>query len=148
MKKKLLLGAATVLVMSTLLVGCGGKEKAKKDKNEEKTEQILKVGIGSAASTIDVSHAMDNTACEVMSQIGEGLFSFAKDGKAVPAIATEVVEPSEDGLTYRFTLREDAKWSNGDPVTAHDFEYSWKRTVDPNTGSQQNYYFSGIKNYA
>ncbi|WP_346767034.1 ABC transporter substrate-binding protein, partial [Listeria monocytogenes] len=43
------------------------------------------------------------------------------------------------------SLRKDAKWSNGEPITANDFEYSWKRTVDPKTASPQAYYFEGLK---
>ena len=50
-----------------------------------------------------------------------------------------------DGLSYTFTIRKDAKWSNGEPITANDFEYSWKRTVDPKTASPQAYYFEGLK---
>lgn len=53
---------------------------------------------------------------------------------------------SKDGLTYTFTLREDNKWSNGDPVTAEDFVYSWQRTLDPKTGSEYAYLFDGVKN--
>ncbi|WP_225365924.1 ABC transporter substrate-binding protein [Lacticaseibacillus paracasei] len=45
-------------------------------------------------------------------------------------------------------MRHDAKWSNGDPVTAQDFVYSWRRTVDPKTKSPQAYYFDGVKNYS
>ncbi|MFP3442983.1 ABC transporter substrate-binding protein, partial [Pantoea sp. SIMBA_133] len=51
-----------------------------------------------------------------------------------PAAAKEW-EKSEDGKTYTFHLREDAKWSNGEPVTAEDFEYAWKRLANPDTAS-------------
>ncbi|WP_429949031.1 peptide ABC transporter substrate-binding protein [Enterococcus sp. AZ101] len=137
-KSKILLVSAVLLT----LAGCsGGKDAATKE------EQVLRVGIDSELSTADVSLTMDNTACSVMSQVGEGLFSFDEKGEAVPALATDKVEPSKDGLTYTFTIRDNAKWSNGDPIKAKDFEYSWKRTVDPETASPQAYYFEGIKNY-
>jgi oligopeptide transport system substrate-binding protein len=143
MKKsyKKILTVATVTLLT--LAGCsnGGKTAAEKEK------QVLKVGIESELSTADVSLAMDNTACSVMSQVGEGLFSFDETGAAVPALATDKVEPSADGLTYTFTIRDGAKWSDGTPITAKDFDYSWKRTVDPKTASPQAYYFEGIKNY-
>ncbi|TKO60994.1 peptide ABC transporter substrate-binding protein [Enterococcus faecalis] len=138
-KQRLSLAAIMVLLLS----GCGsvGKETKKQE------QQVLRVGIDSELSTADVSLAMDNTAADVMSQVGEGLFSFDEKGEAKPALATEKVQPSNDGLIYTFTIRKDAKWSNGEPITANDFEYSWKRTVDPKTASPQAYYFEGLKNY-
>jgi len=138
-KKRLIVSAVVMLV----LAGCSnGKSAAKEAK-----QQILHVGIGSELSTADVSLAMDNTACAVMSQIGEGLFTFDEEGGAAPAIAVDKVEPTNNGLTYTFKLRSEAQWSNGEPITAKDFEYSWKRTVDPKTASPQAYYFEGLKNY-
>jgi oligopeptide transport system substrate-binding protein len=62
----------------------------------------------------------------------EGLVRFDENFNAVPGVA-ERWEVSEDGLIYTFYLRQDAKWSNGDAVTAYDFEYSWKRTMNPAT---------------
>jgi oligopeptide transport system substrate-binding protein len=140
-RKKLLLATAIMLLT---VAGCSTGKKA----TNEEEKQVLHAGIESELSTADVSLAMDNTACSVMSQVGEGLFSFDKNGEAIPALATEKVEPSADGLTYTFTIRDNAKWSNGDPITAQDFVYSWKRTVDPKTASPQGYYFEGIKNYS
>lgn len=116
--------------------------------NKEGNAQVLKVGINSELSTADVSLAMDNTTVDVMSQLAEGLYSLDKEGKAVPALATALTEPTNDGKTYTFKLRQGAKWSNGDEITADDFVYSWQRTVDPKTASPQAYYFEGIKNYA
>lgn len=65
------------------------------------------------------------------------------DGQPVPAIA-ESYEVSDDGLTYTFHLRADAKWSNGTPVTAADFVFGWQRAVDPNNASEYSYMFSDI----
>lgn len=59
----------------------------------------------------------------------EGLYRLGKNSKIEPGIATKT-EVSDDGLTYTFTLRKNAKWSNADPVTAKDFVYSWQRTID------------------
>src|SRR5699024_3892108 len=64
----------------------------------------------------------------------EGLYRLGEDGEYKEGIAIDH-EVSEDGLTWTFNLREDAEWENGDPVTAHDFEYAWKRIVDPETAS-------------
>ena len=75
----------------------------------------------------------------------EGIYRIGKNSKVEPGLATKT-EVSKDGLTYTFTLRKNDKWSNGDPVTAQDFVYSWRRTVDPKTGSQYAYLFDGIAN--
>lgn len=75
----------------------------------------------------------------------EGLYRAKSDGSQEKAMATSE-KVSKDGKTYTFTLRKDNKWSNGDPVTAQDFVYSWRRTVDPKTASQYAYLFEGIKN--
>ena len=72
-----------------------------------------------------------------------GLYKYAEDGSLVPAMA-ESYEVSEDGCTYTFKLREGLKWSDGSPLTAHDFEYSWKRTLDPDVGSDTAYTLYGI----
>ena len=74
----------------------------------------------------------------------EGLYRY--DGKELkPGIAKKVIKPTNNGKTYTFDLRH-AKWSNGAPVTANDFVYAWRRTVDPKTASQYAYIYTGIKN--
>ncbi|MGL1255169.1 ABC transporter substrate-binding protein, partial [Vibrio parahaemolyticus] len=65
----------------------------------------------------------------------EGLVAEAADGKLIPGAATAWTA-SEDGLTYRFTLRPDGKWSDGTPVTAEDFVWSWRRLLDPAQASK------------
>ncbi|MDO5299726.1 MAG: peptide ABC transporter substrate-binding protein [Clostridia bacterium] len=75
-----------------------------------------------------------------------GLYKYAQDGSLVPAMA-ESYEVSEDGCTYTFKIREGLKWSDGTPLTAHDFEYSWKRVLDPDVGSETAYtLYAVIKN--
>ena len=95
-------------------------------------------------TTMDPSQATDHVAFDALQATGEGLYRNDKDGKPQLALATSV-DKSDDGLTYTFHLR-DAKWSNGQPVTAQDFVYGWQRTNDPKTASQYAYLFSGIKN--
>ena len=72
-----------------------------------------------------------------------GLYKYAADGSLVPAMA-ESYEVSEDGLVYTFKLKEGLKWSDGSPLTAHDFEYSWKRVLDPTVGSETAYTLYGV----
>ncbi|MEM9398893.1 MAG: peptide ABC transporter substrate-binding protein [Verrucomicrobiota bacterium] len=65
----------------------------------------------------------------------EGLYTYGPDASIKPGIATHH-DLSEDGLTYTFYLRSDATWSNGDKVTAYDFEKSWRRVLEPTTASK------------
>ncbi|MDU2063494.1 MAG: peptide ABC transporter substrate-binding protein [Sporomusaceae bacterium] len=78
-------------------------------------------------------------------QIFEGLTRLDNHDEPLPGVATSW-EISPDGLHYRFHLREDAKWSNGDPVVAADFEYAWKRALDPAVASENAYMLYSIKN--
>ncbi len=73
----------------------------------------------------------------------EGLVRLEKDLKVVPGMA-ESWEHSEDGLTWTFQIRKDAKWSNGENVTANDFEYAFKRSLNPKTAGQNTSVFYDI----
>jgi len=86
----------------------------------------------------------DAVSMQVINGVFEGLTRMDKNGEAMPGIA-EKWEVSDDGMVWTFHLR-DAKWSNGDPVTAQDFEYAWKRALNPNTGAVYAYIMYPIKN--
>jgi len=75
-----------------------------------------------------------------------GLYAHNENGGLSPACA-ESCSISDDGLTYTITLKKDLKWSDGKPLTAHDFEYSWKRAADPETAADYAYLFEGFKGY-
>ena len=77
-------------------------------------------------------------------QTNEGLVRLDDKGVAQPGVA-EKWDVSKDGLTYTFTLRDNAKWSDGSKVTAQDFEYSWKRTLDPKTAAQYAFMVGWVK---
>ena len=76
-----------------------------------------------------------------------GLFTYNADQEQVPDLVSDYTV-SEDGMTYTFTLLDDLKWSNGDPLDANDFVYSWNRAADPLTASDYGYMFAPIKGYA
>lgn len=78
-----------------------------------------------------------------------GLYTYNAEGAIVPNLA-ESCAVSDDGLVYTFTMKKDLKWSDGTPLTAKDFEYSWKRAIDPKTAADYAYmYDSGnIKDFA
>lgn len=114
-------------------------------KSSSSTKQDITMPSTQELSTIDLSKSTALDTFNTLNNTNEGLYRLGKNSKAEPGIAkSESV--SKDELTYTYTLRNNAKWSNGDPVTAQDFVYSWKRTVNPKTGSQYSYLFSGVKN--
>jgi oligopeptide transport system substrate-binding protein len=145
-KKWLGIGLATTMLASVALVGCGD-EKTTSDKQGDSgkmdAEQVLNLPFTAEIPSLDISKTSDDVAFTVLGQINEGLTRLDKDGKAVGAVA-EKWDISQDGLTYTFHLR-DTKWANGEPVTAKDFEYSWMRSLNPDTASPYAFMVGWIK---
>ena len=112
----------------------------------EKDDKTLNITTTSDIPTLDVSKATDQESFQAMNSAMEGLTRVDDEGVVHPGMATEWT-PSEDFLTWTFKLREDAKWSNGDAVTAKDFEYSWNRTLDPATASEYTYIMEDIESF-
>nr|WP_170541709.1 peptide ABC transporter substrate-binding protein [Ruegeria arenilitoris] len=81
-------------------------------------------------SSVDPQVVEDVSGAEIVRDLFEGLMNQDEDGNLVPGVATGYTT-NETKDVYTFTLRDNAKWSNGDPVTAHDFVFAWKRAVDP-----------------
>ncbi len=90
-------------------------------------------------TSLDPQIVEDVTGSELARDLFEGLMNQDEDGSLVPGVATGY-DVSDDRLTYTFHLRDNAKWSNGDPVTAHDFVYAWRRAADPATASPYQWY--------
>ncbi|MEM7642905.1 MAG: peptide ABC transporter substrate-binding protein [Pseudomonadota bacterium] len=88
--------------------------------------------------TIDPQLIEETAGSHVARQLFEGLVTQNADGTLRPGVATEW--SSDDNQTWTFTLRDDAMWSNGDPVTAGDFVYAWRRAADPATASEYAWY--------
>ncbi|MEJ8776979.1 peptide ABC transporter substrate-binding protein [Pseudogracilibacillus sp. ICA-222130] len=97
---------------------------------EPSGDQSLNINIKSEPPSLHPGTSSDTTSSAVLDQIFEGLTRINLEGEPEEAMA-ESIDVSEDGLTYTFKIREDAEWSNGDPVTAEDFEYAWKWVLDP-----------------
>lgn len=111
---------------------------------EASGEQVFNMIETAEIPTGDPSLATDAASFIVFGQTMEGLYVLDENDTPIPAISDGEPEVSDDGKVYTFKLREDAEWSNGDPVTAHDFVYSWQRALNPDTGSEYAYMFSGI----
>lgn len=131
--------ASVVGVCSLTLAACSNNS------SSSSAKQSINWMEKSEIEGMDPSKVTDATSFNQLNNTFEGLYRLGKNSKIQPGIATKTQE-SKDGKTWVFILRKNAKWSNGDPVTAKDFVYSWRRTVDPKTGSQYSYLFSGIKN--
>ncbi|MGX4645387.1 peptide ABC transporter substrate-binding protein [Holzapfeliella sp. JNUCC 80] len=145
MKKRF---AAATLLMSAALVlsGCSTGSGSKSSSGETSNVKSLNFVAQQELPTADLSLATDTVSFTVLNNVYEGIYRQDKDDKLEPAGASQKAEISADGLTYKVKLREDAKWSNGDPVTAKDYVYSWQRTVSPETASQYAYLFAPVQN--
>lgn len=99
----------------------------------------------SEIQTLDQNKMVDTTSSEQADNVFEGLNRLDNQGKIKPGVATKSTA-SKDGKTWTFTLRKNAKWSNGDPVVAEDFVYSLQRMLDPRTRSQQQNIYQAVKN--
>lgn len=142
MKKKriFLMGFITVATALTL-AACSNNSSSSSQGDDKQVWRRMEKDI---ISSMDGSIITDAISGQALQDTMEGLYRY-QGQKLTPAVAKKVVEPTNDGLKYTFKLRK-SKWSNGDPVTAKDFVYSWKRAVDPATKSEYAYLFSGIKN--
>ena len=109
----------------------------------EASSSDMNIMLETPVESLDPQQATDGTSFEVIADYTDGLMQMDADGQAVPAIA-ESYDLSEDGLTYTFHLRSDAKWSNGTNVTASDFVFGWQRAVDPAVASEYAYMLSDI----
>lgn len=112
------------LVLGILLIAAVPRPLSAAAKN------ILHRGTASELRSLDPQAVIGNTAGALMYELFEGLMTVDQHGNLVPGVA-ESFTRSEDGLTYTFKLRKGLLWSDGTPLTAADFVYSWKRILDP-----------------
>ena len=124
------------------LAACGSKSSSS---SSSSSKQVANWTESAELPTMDLSKSTDVVSSDMLNNTNEGLYRIGKNGSITPGIA-KATKVSNGGKTYTFTLRKNAKWSNGDKVTAKDFVYGWQRTVDPKTASQYAYLYSGIKN--
>jgi oligopeptide transport system substrate-binding protein len=151
-----LLLAMMVASLALVAAGCGGDDDGggeaagTGDTQEEQegggqaADQTITVNWGTEPPSLDPGLASDTTSANILLNIMDPLIKLDEDLNPVPSLA-ESFETSEDGLTVTLTLREDGAWSNGDPVTAEDFEWSWKRTISPELAADYAYQFYGIE---
>lgn len=96
--------------------------------------QIIKRAINGEPLSIDPHGVFDDAGNAISYDLFEGLITYSAAGEAIPGVAKNWTI-SDDGLTYTFNLRKDAKWSDGEAVTAEDFVFAWQRLADPQTAA-------------
>lgn len=139
--------SALMVAIGLTLVGCGGGDTAKADSTVSTTGELadvqeITINNGAEPESLDPHKVSGVPESNLLRQMLVGLVSTDKDGKTVAGMAQ--TWESADNKVWKFNLR-DAKWSNGDPVTAHDFVYSFRRLVNPQTASPYATYLVGLK---
>ena len=144
-----------VILVLSILAGCGSGAASEASAVPEADSQaqsataegaeapggdykVLNVGRMSELFDMDSTIATEADCLEVIEAIIEPLFVTAADGTPVNALC-ESYEMNEEGTEYTFHIRPEANWMNGEPVTAHDFVYAWRRLVDPGTASEYSF---------
>lgn len=146
-------------LLLVILVGCYGKptsdnttksnesDNATADGDDNIATQELHLVATGDLTTMSSLGSVDALAVTAMNSVFEGLYRIGPENTPIPGMA-ESHEVSEDGTVYTFKIRKDAVWSNGSPVTAYDFEYAWKRAINPETQAIYSYLMLDIKNAA
>jgi oligopeptide transport system substrate-binding protein len=123
--------------------GGGGGSSGNGSSGPAASEQAITIAWGAEPPSLDPGLATDVTSSNILLNIMDPLVTLGDDLEPVPNLA-ESWDISKDGKTVTFHLRGDGKWTNGDPVTAEDFEWSWKRTISPELAADYAYQFYGI----
>ncbi|MDN4620531.1 peptide ABC transporter substrate-binding protein [Paenibacillus sp. PsM32] len=151
-RKSWLVLMALVMAFGTLLAACGSGSSNTGTSGESgdgttAAAQDLHINMSAEPPTFDPAQAKDSQTNTALRLMYEGLTRPGTDGNPVPGVA-EKWDVSEDGLKYTFHLRDNAQWSNGEPVTAKDFAYAWERVLSPKTtpASEYAYQLYYIKN--
>jgi oligopeptide transport system substrate-binding protein len=146
-QKKLVTTAVAVTLVGSLVAGCGNKDAASTPAASEAPAgttapakaQEIKINLQAEPEALDLSKSTTVTAATIINAVTEGLYRVDPQGKLQLGIAKDMPKMSEDGLTYTVDLKADAKWSDGKPVTAQDFVYSFQRTATPETKAQYSF---------
>lgn len=152
MKTKKIKKICSVILAAALgisvLTGCGSSNNSGTTGTSSSAgAQEITFNLGTDIKTLDpaLNQAVDSGI--LIANLFEGLYKLDENQKAIPGIA-ESCDVSDDGIVYTFHLRKDAKWTNGNPVTAGDFEYAWKRVMNPDTAAEYAYQMEYIKGAA
>ena len=128
----------SAIILICIVLGCARP-------SERFTPGVLRYNLTTEPPTLDWTVAMDSNSIRVINNLMEGLTTYDRDLNPVPALA-ERWEALDGGLRYRFYLRRDVRWTDGVPLSAEDFVYSWRRLIAPRTAAQYAYFIYDVKN--
>lgn len=131
-----------LIVAMIFLTGCTAGTTTKQ--KEDSASQVIRLMSMTELTSLDPAAMLDFPDAIIQTATFEGLYLLDEKDEVQPGVAVDLPEISSDGKTYRFRLRENAQWSNGDPVTANDFEYAWKRMIDPENAFQYSFLMNGL----
>lgn len=134
MKRKIALFVAITMILSVAFAGCGKNPNTANNTNGTTKPKQLVAQIGPNPETIDPALNSSADGANMILFAFDCLLNVDKDNNIIPG-AAEKWETSKDGLKWTFHLRSGLKWSDGSPLTAKDFVYSWKRVADPDTAA-------------
>ncbi|BBB90162.1 MAG TPA: peptide ABC transporter substrate-binding protein [Methylomusa anaerophila] len=136
--KKILAAMLAAAMLAILAAGCGKS-------GNINGGQVFRYALEAEPATLDPANSTAIPESLVEAQVFEGLTRLDARDQAIPGVA-EKWDVSPDGIKYVFYLRPNAKWSNGEPVTAQDFEFAWKRVLNPDIASENAYMLYPLKN--
>jgi len=142
LKRSLIVTLAT----AALLAACGTGSETASSGTDGEAAAVVNYVAPTEIATMDSVMATDMNSANYIGQVQDGLYWENDKNEIQPALAEALPEVSEDGLTYTIKMREDAKWSNGDPITANDFVYALQRLANPDTAAPYSYLLAGFKN--
>jgi oligopeptide transport system substrate-binding protein len=138
-KRRVALLGFAALAIALLLAACGGGDD---EVGEGASDGVITINWSTEPPSLDPGLATDTTSSNILGNIMDPLLELeGEDLVPTPALAESW---DVEGATVTFHLRGDGRWTNGDPVTAEDFEYSWKRTISPDLAADYAYQFFGI----
>lgn len=140
MKKRL----GWLVIVAFLLGACSAQ--STKATTQKKPKQEISVAVDQEMSSMDSVLATDTYSITAINNVMEGLYRLNGENELIPAGASALPQVSKDGLNYSIELNKEATWSDGSPVTAQDYVYSWQKAVDPKTKAEYGYLFEPVKN--
>lgn len=151
MKRNKLFNLLGLTATSALVLAACGSGDGDTANNESQTsgsgsgeEQVLNLIESAELPNMDSAKTVDTVSGTVLNNVNEGLYRQNPENKLELGMAAEEPKVSEDGLTFTFKIKEDAVWSNGDPVTANDFVFAWQRLANPETAAEYSYMIDGV----
>ncbi|MGF7031962.1 oligopeptide transport system substrate-binding protein [Paenibacillus mucilaginosus] len=146
--RKFLATTVVLTVIGGAAAGCSGETNnnaAGDNKDAGAVKQEVTLNYRTEPGALDVSKTTQIAGFTVLNAVGEGLYRMNKDNKAEPALAKDMPKVSADGKTYTITLRDGVTYSDGTPVKAQDFVYSFQRSVDPATKALYSFMVAWVK---